>query len=125
MPADERADQDRAWTDDMAKHWRAENDELVNDGGGKYATHREGLRRLRFLVEYRTVPRADSGIYLRGVPQVQIWDYTEEGKFGIGATRAPAASEQQPRGRPGRIPASRRQAFGEWNAFRIIMVGSR
>ena len=30
-------------------------------------------------LEYKTVAKADSGIYLRGYPQVQIWDTTEAG----------------------------------------------
>src|SRR6059058_5075276 len=38
MPEAERAAQDAAWTADMRQHWRAEGDELVNDGAGKYAT---------------------------------------------------------------------------------------
>ena len=32
-------------------------------------------------------PLGDSGIYLRGIPQVQIWDPTEEKKFKLGAAR--------------------------------------
>ena len=42
---------------------------------------------IELLVDYKTVPKADSGIYLRGVPQVQIWDYTEQEKFKLGADK--------------------------------------
>src|SRR5580765_8451531 len=38
MPEEKRVEQDKKWTDDMSAHWRAENDEFVNDGKGKYAT---------------------------------------------------------------------------------------
>jgi hypothetical protein len=41
---------------------------------GPYATTDEEFGDIEFLIEYKTVPKADSGIYLRGVPQVQIWD---------------------------------------------------
>ena len=44
---------------------------LINDGHGLYLTTKEDYRDFELLVEYKTVPKADSGIYLRGVPQVQ------------------------------------------------------
>ncbi|HUR47506.1 MAG TPA: DUF1080 domain-containing protein, partial [Candidatus Saccharimonadales bacterium] len=84
MSPEERAKQDEKWTADMQAHWRAEGDELVNDGNGKYATTEKDFGDFELLVEYKTVARADSGIYLRGVPQVQIWDYTEKAKFNLG-----------------------------------------
>ena len=60
----------------MKDHWRAENGELVNDGHGAYATTEKDYGDIELLIDYKTVAKADSGIYLRGVPQVQIWDYT-------------------------------------------------
>src|SRR5262249_50449777 len=62
---------------DFPKHWRVENGELVNDGTGPYATTEAEFGDIELRVEYRTVPRADSGIYLRGTPQVQIWDWNQ------------------------------------------------
>ena len=38
---------------------------------------------IELLIDYKTVPLADSGIYLRGCPQVQIWDYTDDRRFTI------------------------------------------
>ncbi len=126
MDAGKRAEQDKAWTGDMREHWRAEGGELVNDGGGKYATTEKDYGDFELLVEYRTVPRADSGIYLRGVPQVQIWDSTEQGKFGIGADKGSGGLWNNSPGAPGKDPlVLADKPFGEWNAFRIIMVGSR
>ena len=63
--------------DDFPKHWRVENGELVNDGNGPYATTDEEFGDIELLIEYKTVPKADSGIYLRGTPQVQIWDWNQ------------------------------------------------
>jgi len=60
---------------EFSKHWTVENGELVNDGHGPYATTDEEFGDIEFLIEYKTVPKADSGIYLRGTPQVQIWDW--------------------------------------------------
>lgn len=51
----------------------------MNDGTGPYATTDEEFGDIEFLIDYKTVAKADSGIYLRGNPQVQIWDTTKEG----------------------------------------------
>ena len=32
---------------------------------------------LNCCVEYKALPDGDSGVYLRGIPQVQIWDYDQ------------------------------------------------
>jgi len=126
MPADKRAEQDAKWTEDMKKHWRGQDGELINDGNGKYATTEKDYGDFEFLVDYKTVAKADSGIYLRGVPQVQIWDYTEKAKFGIGADKGSGGLWNNSPGAPGKDPlVLADKPFGEWNKFRILMVGSR
>jgi len=126
MPADKRAEQDAKWTEDMKKHWSVENGEFVNDGHGKYATTTKDYGDFELFVDYKTVPKADSGIYLRGVPQVQIWDYTETNKFSIGANKGSGGLWNNSAGAPGKDPlVLADKAFGEWNKFRILMVGSR
>src|SRR5512141_877682 len=111
---------------DIRQHWRVENDELVNDGNGLYLTTDKFYGDFEFLIDYRTVPLADSGIYLRGVPQVQIWDSTEKAKFSIGADKGSGALWNNSAGTPGKDPLVKAdKPFGEWNSFRIIMVGSR
>ena len=126
MPADKRAEQDAKWTEDMKKHWSVQNGEFVNDGNGKYATTTKDYGDFELLVDYKTVAKADSGIYLRGVPQVQIWDYTETAKFNIGADKGSGGLWNNSAGAPGKDPlVLADKAFGEWNKFRILMVGSR
>ena len=61
----------------MKEHWRADGGELVNDGKGDYATTEKDFGNFELLVDYKTVAGADSGIYLRGCPQVQIWDINQ------------------------------------------------
>jgi len=107
-------------------HWFAENAELVNDGFGAYATTEKDYGDFELLVEYKTVPLADSGIYLRGVPQVQIWDSTEKAKFNLGADKGSGGLWNNSPGAPGKDPlVLADKPFGEWNKFRIVMVGSR
>jgi len=110
----------------MKAHWRAENGELVNDGQGAYATTEKDYGDFELLVEYKTVPKADSGIYLRGVPQVQIWDSTEKEKANLGADKGSGGLWNNSPGAPGKDPlVLADKPFGEWNKFRIVMIGSR
>jgi hypothetical protein len=126
MPADQRDAQIARWTDSMKAHWRAANGELVNDGEGAYATTEKDYGDFELRVEYKTVPGADSGIYLRGCPQVQIWDYTDKTKFAIGADKGSGGLWNNSPGAPGKDPlVLADKPFGQWNAFRILMVGAR
>ena len=107
MPPEQRQAQNAKWTDSMKQHWSVENDELVNDGKGSYATTEKDYGDFELLVEYKTVPKADSGIYLRGCPQVQIWDYTEKEKFSLGADKGSGGLWNNSPGAPGKDPRVR------------------
>jgi hypothetical protein len=126
LPEAERTKLEAEWTTDMRRHWRAAGDELINDGSGKYATTLKEYGDFELLVEYRTVAKADSGIYLRGVPQVQIWDTTDREKFSFGADKGSGGLWNNDAGAPGRDPLVKAdRPLGEWNSLRIVMVGSR
>jgi hypothetical protein len=126
MPAADRQAQIDKWTATMKGHWTVQNGELVNDGFGAYATTDKDYGDFELLVDYKTVPKADSGIYLRGCPQVQIWDYTEQAKFGLGADKGSGGLWNNSPGAPGKDPlVLADKPFGEWNSVRVIMVGAR
>ena len=73
---------------DIHQHWSVEKGELVNDGQGLFLTTEKNYADFELLLEYKTVAGADSGIYLRGIPQIQIWDTTKEGgKWKLGAEK--------------------------------------
>ncbi|NQT87215.1 DUF1080 domain-containing protein, partial [bacterium] len=112
---------------DMKKNWRVEGDELVNDGRGAYLTTIKSYGDMELHIEYKTVAKADSGIYLRATPQVQIWDTTQAGgKWGIGAKLGSGGLWNCSKDNPGKNPlVLADKPFGEWNSFRIIMVGAR
>lgn len=123
--AERRAAEQAAWDEQMRAHWRVEGGEIVNDGDGPFLTTARDYGDAEFLLEYRTVALADSGIYLRAVPQVQIWDWTEAGgKWNLGADQGSGGlwnNEKHPR-----FPTRRMDApFGEWNRLRIRIVGER
>jgi hypothetical protein len=127
MKPDERKSQIEKWTDDAKKHWIVEKGELVNDGKGAYLTTEKDYSDIELLIEYKTVPKADSGIYLRASPQVQIWDYTKEGgKWNLGADKGSGGLWNNSPGAPGKDPlVLADKPFGEWNSFRILQVGER
>jgi hypothetical protein len=112
--------------EDIRKHWSVQHGELVNDGEGLFLTTEKNYGDFELLVDYKTVPLADSGIYLRGCPQVQIWDSTERDKFPLGADKGSGGLWNNSPGAPGKDPLVKAdKPFGEWNHFRIIMCGSR
>jgi hypothetical protein len=66
------------------------------------------------LVDWKILPKGDSGIYLRGSPQVQIWD-NPLGSGGLYNNQTNASNPTRVMDRP----------VGEWNKFRILMTGDR
>jgi len=112
---------------DVAEHWRVENGELVNDGRGLYLTTERNFRDFELWIDYKTVAKADSGIYLKGTPQVQIWDSTTEGgKWDRGADKGSGGLWSNRPGSPGKDPlVLADKPFGQWNHLRIIQCGSR
>lgn len=126
MPEEMRKKQITEWTNDAKQHWTVENGELVNDGHGAYLVTDEEFADYEMLIDYKTVPLADSGIYLKANPQVQIWDYTEESKFKLGADKGSGGLWNNSAGAAGKDPSVKAdKAFGEWNSFRIRQIGAR
>ncbi len=109
------------------KFWRVENGEIVNDGEGPYLTSDREFRDFELRIEYQTVAKADSGVYLKATPQVQIWDYTEAGgKWDIGADKGSGGLWNNSPGAPGKDPlVLADKPFGEWNNLRIRQIGAR
>jgi hypothetical protein len=115
----------QAKADELAAlNWRVEDGALVYRG-----TNYDNLVSARdyvnfeLLAEWKIEPLADSGLYLRGSPQVQIWDpFTppiaagnEVGSGGLFNNKTNASKPLVVADRP----------IGEWNQFRIIMAGDR
>ncbi|MBU6301123.1 MAG: alpha/beta hydrolase [Verrucomicrobia bacterium] len=114
---------------DFPNHWRVEQGELVNSGTGPYATTDEDYGDIELHLQYKTVAGADSGIYLRGTPQVQIWD-TNQKDDPKNPTRKPRLGSgglfNNSPNWLGRDPLVRAdKPFGAWNDFRIRQIGAR
>ncbi len=110
--------------DHLQAHWRVEDGELVNDGTGLYATSDRNFGDFELFVDYKILPKGDSGIYLRGLPQVQIWDSTNEDAFKHGADKGSGGLWNN--ADAGRFPLTKMdRPLGEWNNLHVTMIGER
>ncbi len=126
MSESERTAKLAKWAKESEGHWSVENGILVNDGIGAFLTTDRHYGDIELFVEYKTVAKADSGIYLRGCPQVQIWDHTDEAQWKHGSQLGSGGLWNNSKSAPGKDPlVLADRPFGEWNKFRIIMVGER
>ena len=126
MPEAEREALLGAWTQDMHKHWSVQNGELLNDGEGKYCTTLKSYGDIELVLDYNMAPKGDSGVYLKNVPQVQIWDPTQPDGGKLGREKGSGGLWNNSPGAPGKDPlVLADRPAGEWNHLRILMLGAR
>jgi HEAT repeat protein len=102
----------------MRKHWTVVDGVLIFDGGGTSIATADDYGDFEMLVDWKIVsPHGDSGIYLRGAPQVQIWDPGQH-KVGSGGLY----NNKENASKPSEIADN---PIGYWNTFRIKMVGEK
>ncbi|MGB2806784.1 MAG: DUF1080 domain-containing protein [Sedimentisphaerales bacterium] len=102
----------------MREHWKVTDGVLEFDGKGFSLATLRDYEDFELLVDWKIVnPRGDSGIYLRGTPQVQIWDPGQH-KVGSGGLY----NNKKNPSKPAMIADN---PIGQWNTFRIKMVGER
>jgi len=115
-PAELRSAQEKA-DDDMRLHWKVLDGVLVFDGKGQSLCTTRDYGDFELLVDWKIEPDGDSGIYLRGSPQVQIWD-PAKGPEGSGGLYNNQIGPPKPI-----VPAD--NPVGSWNTFHILMTGDR
>ena len=105
----------------MREHWKVEDGTLVFDGhGDSLATARDDYGDFEMYVDWKIKPKGDSGIYLRGSPQVQIWDPSNDSAGNTGSGGLYNNKEH-----PSKPTAKADKPVGEWNTFWIKMVGDK
>jgi Domain of Unknown Function (DUF1080) len=111
---------------DLKKHWRVEDGVIINDGQGAYLTSDKDYGDIELLIDFKIGPKGDSGVYLRGTPQVQIWDFSEPSYARNAANKGSGGLWNNTAGANGKDPLTRADnPIGEWNTLRIIQVGAR
>lgn len=126
LSPEERQKKFEKWTADLPKFWAIDNGELVNKGEGPFLATEKDLGDAEVLIEYKISPTVDAGIYPRTMPQIQVWD-PEQPDPGDKLGKAKGSGglwNNQPKDSPGRDPLVKAdKPAGEWNRFRIVMVG--
>ncbi len=102
-------------------HWTVKDGVLNYDGKGNSLQTVKDYANFELLVDWKIEPHGDSGIYLRGNPQVQIWDLNGKNnpkKIGSGGFYNNQKNPSNPLVNADNKP-------GEWNTFHIVMKGDK
>jgi hypothetical protein len=104
-------------------HWTISEGVLYYDGKGDSLQTVKDYGNFELLLDWKIEEKGDSGIYLRGQPQVQVWDSDRAGGArGIDKHSGSGGLWNNPEGHPGKRPLEKAdKPVGEWNTFRIIM----
>jgi hypothetical protein len=104
-------------TERARQHWKIVDGALEYDGKATSLCTAKDYADFELYVDWRIPPGGDSGLYLRGTPQVQIWDLNrrKEGSGGLFNNKK----------NPSKPLVCADNPIGEWNTFYIKMVGER
>ena len=110
----------------MRKDWAVQNGEIVFVGNGfDNLTTVKKYGDMEMLIDWKIFDNGkkdgDAGIYLRGTPQVQMWD-TSRVKDGAQVGSGGLYNNQINQSKPLKVADN---PLGEWNNFRILMKGDR
>lgn len=114
VSAGDLAAREIAATVEALRHWRVVDGVITYDGKNDSLCTARDYGDFELLVDWKISEGGDSGIYLRGSPQVQIWDHPD----GSGGLYNNLKNPSKPTARADNPP-------GQWNRFRILMVGEK
>jgi hypothetical protein len=125
MSPEQLAAAQKAANERILPHWTVEDGVLTNDGkGGNLATIKD-YGDIELYVDWKIEPKGDSGIYLRGEPQVQIWDSDslDPKRFAKDVGKGSGGLWNN---KKDNVPLKNAdKAPGEWNRFHIVMKGDK
>lgn len=105
----------------MLQNWSVRDGMIWFSGSGDNLCSVKEYGDFEMLVDWKITRHGDSGIYLRGSPQVQIWDTS---RVDVGAQVGSGGLYNNQK-HPSKPLVVADNAVGEWNTFRIIMEGER
>ncbi len=100
-----------------AAHWKIVDGAIEYDGRGGSLPTEKDYGNFILMVDWKIQKGGDSGIFLRGRPQVQIWDVDahKEGSGGLWNNKEHAREPLVPADNP----------VGQFNSFKIQLVGDK
>lgn len=117
LTPDQLAEAQKEADEVMRNGWRVEDGALIFSGKGRSLCTAKDYGDFEMYVDWKILANGDSGIYLRGSPQVQIWD-PNHWKIGSGGLY----NNKKNPSKPTKIAD---KPIGEWNSFYIKMVGEK
>lgn len=105
----------------MTENWSVKDGMIVFNGKGQNLCSMKDYGDFEMIVDWRITKEGDSGIYLRGTPQVQVWD-TSRVEVGAQVGSGGLYNNQKHESKPLVIADN---PIGDWNTFYIKMVGER
>lgn len=105
----------------MREGWSVKDGVLWFNGHGDNLCTNKKYGDFEMFVDWKIEPNGDAGVYLRGTPQVQIWDTTRR-DVGAEVGSGGLYNNQKNPSKPLKLADN---AINEWNNFRIIMKGDR
>lgn len=105
----------------MNKGWYVKDGVLNFSGEGENLCTVKQYRNFEMYVDWKIEPKGDAGIYLRGSPQVQIWD-TSRVDVGAQVGSGGLYNNQAHESKPLKLADN---AINDWNNFHIIMKGDK
>jgi len=129
LAAPDHAAKQAEWNTARDAHWKVDTakQEIVSDGQSPHLATAKDYGDFEFHVDWLMVNHnGDSGVYLRGNPQVQVWDPDNPREVRNGAPKGSGALWNNNNDNPGKWPLVKADnPVGEWNTFRIKMIGPR
>ena len=104
----------------MRQHWKPVDGVLVFDGKGQSICAAKDYADFEMYVDWKIEKDGDSGIYVRGTPQIQIWDPASKPAAGVGS-----GGLYNNKNNPSKPTKVADKPIGQWNRFFIRMVGEK
>jgi len=105
----------------VSENWSVKDACISFTGSGDNLCSIKEYSDFEMLVDWRISKNGDSGIYLRGSPQVQIWD-TSRVESGAQVGSGGLYNNQKNPSKPLKVADN---PVGDWNTFRIVMIGEK
>ena len=104
----------------MLENWSVRDGQIIFNGNGDNLVSAKRYKDFEMIVDWKITKKGDSGIYLRGAPQVQIWDTS---RVEVGAqVGSGGLYNNNPENIRGPLLIAD-NPIDDWNTFRITMIG--